>query len=229
VSTVAALPEAFPVVLDPRVIHEVDAVLATTRSIRHRLDLDRPVDPADIEACLDIAVQAPTGGNRQGWHFIVVTDPIVRKGLGEIYRRSFAAYAAEEEGRQRAVPVKSVMGAAAALAADIDRAPVLLVACIEGRWEGLTSGQAQAGLWGSVLPAVWSFMIAARARGLGTTWTTMHLRHEEEAAELLGIPFDRVSQVCLTPVAHIIGETLRPGPRHDMSSNIHRDSWTDLA
>lgn len=212
-----------------------DTLLATTRSVRKRLDFSRPVEPELIDECLELAVQAPTGGNRQGWHFVVVTDAQQRQALGEIYRKGFAIY--REEGaaesiraqskftRDRLETLKKVQTSAEYLAEHMHEAPVLLVPCLWGRVEAL-SLKDQAGAWGSILPAVWSFMLAARARGLGTCWTTVHLHYEQEAAELLAIPFARVTQAALIPVAHTLGGTdFKPAPRVPLESIVHRDKW----
>jgi nitroreductase len=213
-----------------------DALLSTTRSVRKRLDFSRPVEPELIDECLELAVQAPTGGNRQLWHFVVVTDAQQRKALGEIYRKGYTFYrqqiAAESTNiassrltRERLETLKKVRNSSEYLAEHMHEAPVLLVPCLWGSVDNLASVE-QAGAWGSILPAVWSFMLAARARGLGTCWTTVHLYYELEAAEILGIPFDKVSQAALIPVAYTLGGTdFKPAPRVPMDSIVHRDKW----
>ena len=213
-----------------------DALLSTTRSVRKRLDFSRPVEPELIDECLELAVQAPTGGNRQLWHFVVVTDAQQRKALGEIYRKGYTFYrqqiAAESTNiassrltRERLETLKKVRSSSEYLADHMHEAPVLLIPCLWGSVDNLSSVE-QAGAWGSILPAVWSFMLAARARGLGTCWTTVHLYHELEAAEVLGIPFDTVSQAALIPVAYTLGGTdFKPAPRIPMDSIVHRDKW----
>jgi len=211
----------------------VDHILTTTRAVRRRLDLDRPVDPALVRECLTIALQAPTGGNNQGWHFVVVTEPATRAAIADVFRRGAIAYAgrrdkpspprktrsdAEREARRR------VMASAGYLFEHLQRVPVLVIPCIEGRAEAGTLVD-QATAFGSILPAVWSFMLAARARGLGTSWTTVHLEAEEETAALLGIPFETVTQVALVPVAHTVGADFRPAPRRELDSVLHWDRW----
>jgi len=211
----------------------VDHILTTTRAVRRRLDLDRPVDPALVRECLTIALQAPTGGNNQGWHFVVVTEPATRAAIADVFRRGAIAYAgrrdkpspprktrsdAEREARGR------VMASAGYLFEHLQRVPVLVIPCIEGRAEAGTLVD-QATAFGSILPAVWSFMLAARARGLGTSWTTVHLEAEEETAALLGIPFETVTQVALVPVAHTVGADFRPAPRRELDSVLHWDRW----
>lgn len=209
-----------------------DELLSTTRAVRKRLDLDRPVETHLVDECLELAAQAPTGSNAQGWHFVVVTDPEVRGRLGELYRAGFEMFYGDREAAESGLPTddpdyvattRRVIDSAEYLAENMGRVPVMVVPCIQGRTD--TGGvMIQASVWGSLLPAVWSFMLAARERGLGTCWTTLHLLHEAEAAELLGLP-DDVMQGALIPVAHTLGTDFRPGPRRDMTRIVHRDRW----
>ena len=208
-----------------------DELLSTTRSVRLRLDLTRPVERSLIEACLDLAQQAPSGGNQQGWSFVVVTDPDKRRALGSLYKQGWDAYlgaisdrATNEAAGTSRREVLRVYRSAQYLADHMGEVPVLVLPCINGRTEG-ASAEEQASRWGSILPAVWSFMLAARARSLGTCWTTLHLPHEREAADLLGIPYDDVMQAALIPVAHTIGEEFRPGPRNPLDTVVHWDQW----
>jgi nitroreductase len=214
-----------------------DELLATTRAVRRSLDLERPVDLALIRECLELALQAPSGSNAQGWHFVVVTDPGKRRRIGELYQQAFDAYrsmpfsahalAEQAQGEERPV-MEGVMRSAEALAANLSRVPVHLIPCVLGRTDQATGTMghlAQASLFGSILPATWSFMLAARARGLGTAWTTLHLVHEKEIAGLLGIPFERVMQVALIPVAHVKGEPFRRARRRPLDSLLHVDRW----
>ncbi len=210
-----------------------DELLATTRSVRRRLDTSRPVERELIEECLRLAQQAPSGGNRQGAVFVVVTDPDRRRALAGLYRRGWDRYLVEgilgppparpadpEKRRQAARIGRS----ASHLADRLAEVPVHVVACHAGRTEDRPQ-VVQASAFGSVLPAVWSFMLAARARGLGTAWTTIHLFHEREAAEVLGIPYDEVSQVALIPLAHTLGTSFKPGPRESLDHFARWDSW----
>lgn len=209
-----------------------DELLTTTRAVRKRLDFDRPVERSVIEACLRIAVQAPTGGNRQRWHFVVVTDPARRRALADLYRRSWAVYLTTPtaapnlhfDDPTREAGQRRVGDSAQYLADNIERVPVLLVPCFTGRIDGQPAS-AQAGVWGSILPAVWSFMLAARARGLGTAWTTLHLRHEREAAEILGIPYEQFTQAALVPVAYTRGTDFKPAHREALAGIVHWDTW----
>jgi nitroreductase len=214
-----------------------DELLATTRAVRRSLDLERPVDLALVRECLELALQAPSGSNAQGWHFVVVTDPGKRRRIGELYQQAFDAYrsmpfsahalAEQAQGEERPV-MEGVMHSAEALAANLARVPVHLIPCLLGRTDqatGALAHLAQASLFGSILPATWSFMLAARARGLGTAWTTLHLVHEKEIAGLLGIPFEQVMQVALIPVAHVKGEPFRRARRRPLDSLLHVDHW----
>jgi nitroreductase len=209
-----------------------DELLSTTRSVRRRLDLTRSVDRNLIEQCLDLAQQAPSGGNQQGWSFVVVTDPRKRRALGVLYKQGWDAYrqsmparvASEAPTSTPRRDVLRVYRSAQYLADHMGEVPVLMIPCINGRTDGASAAD-QAGHWGSILPAVWSFMLAARARGLGTCWTTLHLAHEREAAELLGIPYDDIMQAAMIPVGHTIGEQFRPGPRKPLDTIVHWDQW----
>jgi nitroreductase len=211
-----------------------DQVLSTTRAVRKRLDFARPVAADLLRECIELAVQAPTGSNIQRWHFIVVTDTEKRKALGEFYRQgwqnAYGAGAASDQRRSMpqdpamAHTQERVLGSAAYLAEHMHEVPVLVVPCIQGRFEGIPSA-AQAGAWGSILPAVWSFMLAARARGLGTAWTTLHLLYEREAAETLGIPYEKITQAALIPVAHTLGTDFKPGTRKPLDRVVHWDQW----
>ncbi len=206
-----------------------DEVLTTTRSVRKRLDFSRPVETEVIRACLEIALQAPTGGNRQQWHFVVVTDSAKRQALGDIYRRGYEVYRAGISPRvvdetPRGQAMRRIIDSSEYLAAHMHEAPVLLIPCIKGRLEGKSSVE-QAGTWGSILPAVWSFMLAARARGLGTTWTTIHLFFERDAAEVLGIPYDTITQAAMIPVAYTKGDDFSPAKREPLDTVVHWDHW----
>jgi nitroreductase len=209
-----------------------DDLLSTTRSVRKRLDLDRPVDLDLLRECVDVATQAPTGSNMQGWHFVIVTDEAKRAALGAIYARAFDLYRTMPFAAgnittgdpDRDATQQRVMSSADYLAEVMGRAPVLVVPCIHGRVDGQPSF-VQASVWGSILPAAWSFCLAARARGLGTSWTTLHLMFEEEAAGVVGIPFDAVSQAALIPVAHTVGTDFKPAARVPLERVVHVDSW----
>ena len=209
----------------------VDKLLTTTRSVRKRLDLERPVPPEIIEECLEIAIQAPTGGNAQGWHFLVVTDPTKRAQVGELYKQSFFIYArsrqeqAESRGSRDHDPTQQgrVVKSAVYLAQNMAKVPVMIIPCIEGRVED-AGPMTQAGLSGSILPATWSLMLALRARGLGAAWTTLHLRYEQEIREILSIP-DQITQAALLPVAYFTGEDFKPAKRVPAARVTSWNSW----
>lgn len=209
----------------------VDKLLTTTRSVRKRLDLDRSVPPEIIEECLRIAIQAPTGGNSQGWRFLIITDEDKKAQLGELYKESFFIYARsnEEQAESRGsrehdtAQQDRVVKSAVYLAKNMHRVPVMVIPCIEGRVEK-ASPMDQAGLYGSILPAAWSFMFALRARGLGAAWTTLHLRYEKEIAAILDIP-NYVTQAALLPVAYYTGEDFKPAKRVPAPEVTFWDAW----
>jgi nitroreductase len=199
-----------------------DELLTTTRAVRRRLVLDRPVDPQLITECVQIAQQAPNGSGREGWHFVVVTDVMLRARLGELYRAGGEEYLASP----RAPSDPRLVASARHLIDHIHEVPVHVIPCMDGRPENTTVAQ-QSGRWGTIAPAAWSFMLAARARGLGTAWTTFHLTREQEAAELLGIPYDRVMQASLIPVAYTMGTRFRPARRAPVDTILHWDRWPE--
>jgi nitroreductase len=213
-----------------------DQLLATTRAVRKRLDFDRPVPRAVLEDCMHYALQAPSGSNAQGWHFVFVTDAAKREALAALYRQAFAGYAVSPmsaavqhaDDPAMAETQARVMDSAQYLADNLHRVPVFFIPCYAGRVDGLTgegSNVAHASSFGSIIPAAWSFMLAARARGLGTCWTTLHLMHERKAAEILGIPYDQITQVALIPVAYSKGTDFREAPRKPMHDVLHFDTW----
>jgi nitroreductase len=197
-----------------------DQLLSTTRTVRKRLDLTRPVERKLLEECLDLALQAPTGGNLQGWHFILVTDPEPKRAISDLYRKSKT----KNDPQSTPGEHQKSMDSSAYLAEHLHEVPVLVIPSVEGRVENAPL-LLQAVTWGSILPATWSFMLAARARGLGTAWTSLHLEYEKEVAEILGIPFERVMQVALIPVAHTIGTDFKSGTRIPTDERVHWDRW----
>jgi nitroreductase len=214
-----------------------DELLTTTRSVRRRLDLDRPVSVDLVKDCLRIALQAPSGSNAQRWRWLLIIDPAQRAAIGGLYLRAWRRYAANggisqsagSTGAGRAGNAgdeptdRRVIASAAHLAQHMGRVPVMVIPCLELPTADLPTGN-QAGLWGSLLPAAWSYMLAARSRGLGTAWTTLHLQYEQEVADLLGLPA-RVRQGALIPTAHTIGGTFRPAGRHPLEDVLHVNRW----
>jgi nitroreductase len=207
-----------------------DQLLTTTRAVRRRLDLERPLDLALVKECLEVALQAPTGSNAQGWHFVVVSDPAKKRVIRDRYHAAFQGYLANpafrgsyEASDPRAAQQPKVEASATYLAEHMHEAPLLVIPCVEGRVES-AGVLGQASVYGSILPAAWSFMLALRARGLGTAWTTLHLIHEKEIAELLGIP-EHVTQTALLPVAYTKGTEFQPAKRLPATRVTHWDRW----
>jgi len=209
-----------------------EELLTTTRAVRKRLDFDRPVELDVVKECLQLALQAPTGSNSQRWQFVLVRDDDKKLALAELYRRSFEKYRPQPYSvhnvhrgdAQLGEVQKRVVDSVEYLAQHMERVPLLVIPCMEGRVEN-SGTAAQAGSYGSILPTTWSFMLAARTRGLGTCWTTLHLSYEKEAAEVLGIPYERVTQVAMIPVAYTLGTDFKPGVRRDVEARLHMDGW----
>ena len=211
----------------------IDTILTTTRAVRKRLDLTRPIEPELIRKCLELALQAPTASNSQGWHFVVVTDPGQRQALATIYRKVGALYRElmapmyqkrAVSGEQEALTQAKLLDSGQYLIDHLHEVPVHVIPCIEGRTEHQPIIM-QAARWGSIMPAAWSFMLAARSRGLGSSLTSFHLFFEQEAANLLGIPYEQVMQVGLIPVAYTLGTDFNPAPRKPLESVLHSDRW----
>lgn len=209
-----------------------DALLSTTRSVRRRLDLERPVEPALIERCLELALQAPTGSNIQNWRWVVVTDPATRGAIAEQYRRGWEIYATlpiaagnlPTESPARAALQRRIMASAQYLADRFHEVPAFVIPCITPRVDH-EAPVLQCSFYGSVMQAAWSFQLAARARGLGTCWTSLHLFFEREVAEVLDIPYDEVQQVALIALGHSRGTDFRPAPREPLEAKVHWDAW----
>ena len=210
-----------------------DELLSTTRAVRKRLDLSRPVPDDLIRECVAMALQAPSGSNNITMRFVVVRDAAKRAAIGKVYADCWAIYrelpvfvaklekpTADEQTQQR-----RVTDSATYLSEHMGEVPVLVIACNEaGRVDGVPA-MVSAGSLGNIIPATWSFMLAARARGLGTAWTTIHLIKEREVADIVGIPFDSVQQVCLSPLAYTRGTDFGPALRPDPDTVIHWDAW----
>lgn len=202
-----------------------DHLLSTTRAVRRRLDLERPVDPAVVLECLRLAVQAPTAGNEQSWHWVIVTEPEKKAALARLYRdagrellqRNLDSTAGSDDQTRR------VYQSALHLVDILERVPLLVIPCITGRADGARNARA-ATFYASIIPAAWSFQLALRSRGLGSTWTSLHLIKEKEAADLLGIP-DDVTQVALLPVAHTLGTDFKPARRPPVEEITHWNTW----
>ena len=216
----------------------IDHVLTTTRAVRRRLDLERPVPPAVVHECLQLAVQAPTGFNLQNWRWMVITDAEIRRALATIYRRSLRPFIEmmAEQAPEEDVVTQRVAASSWYLAEHLHEVPVHVIPCTtlqvapeRDMWaaQGYDTdlwNMAASSVYGEVWPAAWSFMLALRARGLGSSLTMIHLAEEQEAARLLGIP-GGVSQAGLIPVAYFSGEDFTPGPRRPTHEIVFHDRW----
>ena len=203
-------------------VGQIDALLSSTRSVRRRLDLERPVPQELVLECIDLAEQAPTGGNVSSRRWMIVRDAATKERLAELYRAAAGVWMIETADRLAGTGHDSerVMASAAHLAEHLAEVPVIVIPCIWGRHDG--SGNP--GLFDSVIQSAWSFCLAARARGLGTAWTTAHLSKGDEVAELLGVPYG-VSQIALLPLAYTIGTDFSPAPRRSAAELAYLDRW----
>ena len=209
-------------------ISQTDELLATTRAVRKSLDFDKHVPRANISECIALSQQAPTGGNSQGWRWLVVEDADKRAALAELYRKGAAGYLQAEGDKAREAGDQQtlrVFDSAVYLAENLQHAPLHVIPCLQGRPPEDAPMVSVAAMMGSIFPAVWSFQLALRARGLGSCLTSLHLMYEKEAATLLGIPYD-VLQVALLPVAYTKGSDFKRAKRPDSSTIVHWDSWS---
>ncbi|HLM63382.1 MAG TPA: nitroreductase family protein [Acidimicrobiales bacterium] len=204
-----------------------DRLLTTTRAVRRRLDLGRPVGRDVVLECLRIATHAPSGGNSQPWRWLAVDEPEVRRGLAELYRQAYGPYLEMQKAaiaQAGGDPDSAIVRSSDYLAAHLHEVPVFVIPCLLARLPADASQADTAGFYGSILPAVWSFMLALRSRGLGSVFTTLHLHREREAAELLGIP-DTVTQVALLPVAYTTGGDFTPADRKPVEAVTYWNGW----
>jgi nitroreductase len=188
----------------------------------------KPVERQVIEECIAIAQQAPTRSNKQDWHFVVVTDSDKKAALAELYRKGEEAYlklpTVKFDDPKRNATQERIVSSAKYLVEHLKEVPVHVIPCIEARTEGQPIF-VQSTVWGSIAPAAWSFMLAARCYGLGTSWTGLHLFFEEEAANILNIPYKQVMQAALIPVAYTKGTDFKPAPRDPVGTMIHWNTW----
>ncbi len=212
---------------------DADQLLSTTRAVRKRLDTSRDVPNELITQCAAIAMQAPSGSNQLTMQFVVIKDQAKRTAIADIYADCWQAYQSspvfagsiKRADSDHQAQQDRVTDSATYLSEHMAEIPVLVLACTGIRSRKDAPLVANAGVMGNILPATWSFMLAARARGLGTAWTTIHLMQEERVANLLGIPFETVAQVCLFPLAYTLGTDFKPATRPDPSTIIHHDGW----
>jgi nitroreductase len=208
-------------------LETTDRLLSTTRAVRKRLDLSRPVSPQVVLDCIRLAQQAPTGSNMQGWRWMIVTDEDKRRALADMYRKAGADYLlagqkqAEQSGNRQTA---RVLGSANYLVEHLHEVPVHVIPCLKGRLPDDAPSSMAAGYFGSIFPSIWSFQLALRSRGLGTVLTTLHLAFADEAAKLLGIP-DNVTQCALLPVAYTVGDDFKPATRRPPEHITYWNSW----
>jgi nitroreductase len=210
---------------------DAQTVLTTTRTVRKRMDFDRPVPRDILLECLEVAVQAPTGSNSQGWQFVLVTEPEPKKFIADLYRESWSVYSksrgmryAEEDPRRAQLP--RIASSSQYLADRMHEVPAMVIPCIEGRVDRPgASNLEMAGFYGSILPASWSFLLAARDRGLVGAWTSLHLKYEREVAEYLGIPYERYTQAALLTLGFSTGGDFKPAQRIPLEGLVHWEKW----
>jgi nitroreductase len=209
-------------------LSQTDKLLTTTRSVRKRLDLTRPVEREIVLECLQIATQAPSGGNSQPWRWLVVDDPHVKSQLAALYSKSHDPYmAANREAAEKTGTIEKmgpIMDSSQYLSDHMDQVPVLVIPCLLSRLPETASVADTAGFYGSILPAAWSFMLALRSRGLGSAWTTLHLAYEREAAGILAIP-ETVTQAAMIPVAYYTGDDFKPARRQPVEKVTYINAW----
>jgi nitroreductase len=206
---------------------QTDRLLTTTRAVRRRLDFERPVEREVVLDCLRVALQAPSGGNSQPWRWLVIDDPDVRAALGDLYREGYGPYIEMQKAAVREAggdDDSAIIRSSDYLAEHLHEAPIHVIPCLLDRLPERPSPADTAGFYGSILPAVWSFQLALRSRGLGSAFTTLHLLHEREAAELLEIP-DTVTMAALLPVAYTTGGDFRTADRKPVEAVTYWNAW----
>jgi nitroreductase len=205
-------------------LSETDRLLTTTRAVRKRLDLDRPVEREVILECLRIAVQAPTMSNSQEWRWMVVTDPDKRAAIAEVYRAMGAAYLDDARKTEKDEQNARVLDSAFELSQILQRVPALVIPCVQSSYNIGAGNAVAAAVYGSIIPATWSFQLALRARGLGSVFTTFHLFGADKVAEALGIPED-ITQIALLPVAYTKGTDFKPAVRPPVEQITYWNTW----
>jgi nitroreductase len=203
-------------------VTSVDHALMTTRAVRRRLDLDRPVDEEILLDCIDVAEQAPSGGNQGSRRWVIVQDQSVKDRLAELYMEAAGQWMIESSNRIAGTghPQEKVMRSAAYLAEHLAEVPAIVIPTVIG----VHDGSGRPGLFDSVIQAVWSFSVALRARGLGSAWTTANLSRQDDVAELLAIP-DGMTQIAMIPVAWSKGTEFKLAPRRPAREVAYFDSF----
>lgn len=208
-----------------------DEVLTTTRAVRKRIDFDRPVEREVVMECVEIAQQAPTGSNIQGWRWMFVDDPDKKAAIADLYRGNFYPYIGIADDSAGFTPADDtddqgnrIRSSAYYMAQRLHEVPLMAIPCHTGRLEGADTF-AQASAWGSILPAVWSFLLALRERGIGSSWTTLHLPNERDVAELLGIPYEKYTQVGMFPIGYSLGTDFKVADRVSAERWVHWNTW----
>ena len=200
--------------MEIELIEGVEHVLSTARSVRRRLDFSRPISREDLEACIDVAVQAPTGIDAENWRFLVVTEPEIKQQIADIYCEVMM-----EIGKSRGVTLKPTHNA---LMARLHEMPCMVFVFAIGEPSGDVSSQV--GFFGSILPAAWSLMLAMRARGIGTTWTSLLTSRHDEIARILGVP-SGVTQTVMLPAAYTLGANLKKADRLPAADVMFWERW----
>ena len=203
-----------------------DQLLTTTRAVRRRLDLTRRVPREVVLDCLRLAIQAPTGGNSQGWRWLVIDDDEKRAAIATLYQKRANPYL--DGYRKLSDAPNTVLDSSQYLTDHLHEVPVFVIPCILGRLPESPSNEEAAGFYGSILPGVWNFQLALRSRGLGSVFTTLHLAYEREAGELLGIP-ETVTQAALIPVAYTIGADFKPAARRPVEEITYWNGWKEMS
>ena len=210
-----------------------DELLKTTRSVRKRLDLVKPVPMSVIDECMDLAIQAPTSTYGENWRFMIVTDPDKKKAIAEWYKKGHDLFelrqnSSKEELKGVHSAKNRVLSSINYLAENLKDIPVLMIPCILGRLDAeqvAYNVQYQATMYASIIPAVWNFMLAARARGMGTCWTTLHLPFEREVGNIVGIPVEEVTQIAMIPVAFTLGTKFKAAARRPLNEVMRLNAW----
>jgi nitroreductase len=209
---------------------DITYLLTATRSARKTLDLDAPVDLADIRECLRIGLQAANGSNQQNWRWLVVFDPALRDKIAELYRKAYLLRVGGQlfaDKMPAGTPETRLMSSTEWLVVNMAKVPLLVIPCYEAYLPRIDGDESfhLATLYGSIFPPVWNFELALHTRGYGTCITTLHLQYEAEVRQLLGIPENYV-QGCLLPVGRLrAGHTFRPAVRRPVEEVVALDRW----